>query len=198
MRGKGKKSRKSTIWEVRSSRGAKKGQGTMSLAGCRDSVPAGVWGNAPTVPRPTNPKEAANKGAGSEAPLPVTLRFRRSAPKLLYPQLAYCRAKWARPSSWSYNQSCSFAQAGVSRLWARPKGNENRRSLRSPFGNLRVATTGVDFCRGRRKSRLRACESCHHCLAMGRNPHADGCKNHPNCDPKMKNPRKRVIMLARE
>ena len=52
----------------------------MSLAGCRDSVPAGVWGNAPTVPRPTNPKEVTNKGAGSEASLPVTLRFRRSAP----------------------------------------------------------------------------------------------------------------------
>ena len=51
-----------------------------------DSVPCGVWGNAPTVPRPTNPKEAANKGAGSEASLPVTLRFLRSAPKLLFPQ----------------------------------------------------------------------------------------------------------------
>ncbi len=145
-------------------------KGQLPLAGSRDSVPCGVWGNAPTVPRLTNPKEAANKGAGSEASLPVTLRVRRRAPKLLFPTSVLCRAKWARPCSWSYNQSCSFAQAGVSRLWARPKGNENRRSLRSPFGNLRVATTGVDFCRGRRKSRLRACESCHHCLAMGRKP----------------------------
>ena len=59
----------------------KKGQGTMSLAGCRDSVPAGVWGNAPTVSRATNSKEALNKGAGSEASLPVTLRSRRSAPQ---------------------------------------------------------------------------------------------------------------------
>jgi hypothetical protein len=42
-------------------------------------------GEAPTVPRPTNPKEAANKGAGSEASLPVTLRSRRSAPELLFP-----------------------------------------------------------------------------------------------------------------
>ena len=65
---------------------AKKGQGTLSLAGCRDSVPAGVWGNAPTVPLPTNPKEVANKGAGSEASLPVTLRVRRCALKLLFPQ----------------------------------------------------------------------------------------------------------------
>ena len=151
----------------------KRVKGQLPLAGCRDSVPAGVWGNAPTVPRPINPKEAANKGAGSEASLPVTLRFRRSAPKLLYPQLAYCRAKWARPCSWSYNQSCSFAQAGVSRLRARPKGNENRRSLRAPFGNLRrrnfwgcplldFIVAGENHACGR--------ESCHHCLAMGRKP----------------------------
>ena len=34
----------------------------LPLAGSRDSVPCGVWGNAPTVLRPTNSKEAANKG----------------------------------------------------------------------------------------------------------------------------------------
>ena len=54
------------------------GQGTASLVG--------GWGNAPTVPRPTNPKEAANKGAGSAASLPLTLRVRRRAPKLLFPK----------------------------------------------------------------------------------------------------------------
>ena len=31
---------------------------------------------------------ALNQGAGSEASLPVTLRSRRSAPKLLFPQLS--------------------------------------------------------------------------------------------------------------
>ena len=41
----------------------------------------------------------STKGAGSEASLPVTLRSRRSAPKLLCPLLAHCRAKWARPHS---------------------------------------------------------------------------------------------------
>ena len=61
-------------------------KGQLPLAGSRDSVPCGVWGNAPTVPRSTNPKEATNKGAGSEASLPVTLRFLRSAPKLLPPR----------------------------------------------------------------------------------------------------------------
>ena len=69
------------------------------LAGSRGSAPCGVWGNAPTVPRATSISNALNKGAGSEASLPVTLRSRRSAPKRLYPLLAHCRAKWARPHS---------------------------------------------------------------------------------------------------
>ena len=47
-------------------------KGGFPLAGSRDSVPCGVWGNAPTVSRATNFKEALNKGAGSEASLPVT------------------------------------------------------------------------------------------------------------------------------
>ena len=97
---------------------AKRGQGgdfvpfRLPLAGSRDSVPCGVWGNAPTVPRATSMPNALNKGAGSEASLPVTLRVRRRAPKLLYPQLAYCRAKWARPNSWSCDHSRSFPKAG--------------------------------------------------------------------------------------
>ena len=71
---------------------ARRGQGgdfvpfRLPLAGSKDSVPCGGWGNAPTVPRPINPKEAANKGAGSAASLPLTLRVRRRAPKLLFPQ----------------------------------------------------------------------------------------------------------------
>ena len=66
------------------SRGGVKGQ--LPLAGSRDSVPCGVWGNAPTVPRQTSISNALNKGAGSEASLPVTLRVRRRAPQLLFPQ----------------------------------------------------------------------------------------------------------------
>ena len=140
MREKGKKPQKGTAWEKRSSRAAEKGsRGNCPLQGQGAELPCGVWGNAPTVPRATSMPNVLNKGAGSEASLPVTLRVRRRAPKLLYPQLAYCRAKWARPSSWSYNQSCSFAQAGISPLRRRPKGNENRRSLRSPPTPLRSA-----------------------------------------------------------
>ena len=57
----------------------------MPLAESRGGASGGVWGNAPTVPRATNSKDEVNKGAGSEASLPVTLRFLRSAPKLLSP-----------------------------------------------------------------------------------------------------------------
>ena len=99
-------------------------KGQLPLAGCRDSVPAGVWGNAPTVSRATNSKGTANKGAGSEASLPVTSRSRRSAPKLLYPQLAYCRARWARPTSMGegFLSMLVFFVAGVSPLRRRQGG----------------------------------------------------------------------------
>ena len=92
------------------------------------SVPCGVWGNAPTVPRVTIPKKKTTKGAGSEASLPVTSRFLRSAPKLLFPTPMLCRARLARPCSWSFKHSWSFPQARVSPLRRRQKGNGNGRS----------------------------------------------------------------------
>ena len=49
------------VRKVRQSRAAKKGQGGIPLAGSRDSVPCGVWGNAPTVLRALNSKEEVNK-----------------------------------------------------------------------------------------------------------------------------------------
>ena len=103
-------------------------KGQLPLAGSRDSVPCGVWGNAPTVPRQTYSKEAANKGAGSEASLPVTSRVLRRASKLLIRPTVLCRAKWARPNclsfrqSWSFPQAGDFAPAGASRgLCGRPR-----------------------------------------------------------------------------
>ena len=71
----------------------------MPLAGSRDSVPCGVWGNAPTVSRETSISNALNKGAGSEASLPVTLRVRRRAPKLLFPPRFREEAKKTRRRS---------------------------------------------------------------------------------------------------
>ena len=113
---------------------AKKGQGGTSslfvcpLRGQGAELPCGVWGNAPTVSRATNSKEAPNKGAGSEASLPLTSRSRRSAPKLLYPLLAHCRAKWTRPRcmisdhSWSFPQAGDFASAEATRgQWKQTK-----------------------------------------------------------------------------
>ena len=93
-------------------------KGGFPLAGSRDSVPCGVWGNAPTVPRATNSKEEVNQGAGSEASLPVILRVLRRAPKPLYPITVPCRARWARPSCWcrrhsgAVKQACFLPQAG--------------------------------------------------------------------------------------
>ena len=79
---------------------ARKGsRGKFPLAESRGSASGGVWGNAPIVPRATSMPNALNKGAGSEASLPVTSRSRRSAPKLLFPSTQHCRAKWARPTS---------------------------------------------------------------------------------------------------
>ena len=117
-------------------------KGGFPLAGSRGGAPCGVWGNAPTVPRATNFKEAAHKGAGSEASLPVTLRSRRSAPNLLFSLLAHCRAKWARPNCWSFRHSCSFPKAGDFASAEATKGHENRRmsavALWKPSGRTHV------------------------------------------------------------
>ena len=56
-------------------------KGQLPLAGCRDSVPAGAWGNAPTVGRVTYSKRKVKHGtlvAGSEASLRTNSRSRRS------------------------------------------------------------------------------------------------------------------------
>ena len=110
----------------------------MPLAGSRDSVPCGVWGNAPTVPRPTNPKGQVNKGAGSEASLPVTSRVLRRAPNLLFRPLAHCRAKWARPTSIERRFRCwSFSLQRISRLRTR-QGGLSARTL-DPFPCLTLS-----------------------------------------------------------
>ena len=104
---------------------ARKGsRGKFPLAGSRDSVPCGVWGNAPIVPRATSMRNALNKGAGSEASLPVTLRVRRRAPKLLFPSTQHCRARWARPTSMGegFLSMLVFFVAGISPLRRRQGG----------------------------------------------------------------------------
>ena len=70
----------------------------------------------------------STKGAGSEASLPVTLRSRRSAPKLLCPLLAHCRAKWARPHSRSTTPCPCFSP---------PNGYPNPKDTRKPAAQNR-------------------------------------------------------------
>ena len=43
-------------------------KGQLPLAGSRDGVPCGVWGNAPTVPRQTYSKEEVNKVQAAKRP----------------------------------------------------------------------------------------------------------------------------------
>ena len=97
---------------VTSTQSRKGVKGQLPLAESRGSASGGVWGNAPTVFRALNSKGAANKGAGSEASLPQTLRVLRRAPKLLIRPTVLCRAKWARPCCWSERASWSLSQAG--------------------------------------------------------------------------------------
>ena len=76
-------------------------KGQLPLEGCRDSVPAGAWGNAPTVGRLTYSKGKVKHGtlvAGSEASLRTNSRSRRSG--IPHPRkkstMVVCAAKGSR------------------------------------------------------------------------------------------------------
>ena len=97
---------------VNSTQSRKGVKGQLPLAESRGSASGGVWGNAPTAPRATSMPNVSNKGAGSEASLPVTSRVLRRASKLLIRPTVLCRAKWARPCCWSERASWSLSQAG--------------------------------------------------------------------------------------
>ena len=101
-------------------------------------LPCGGWGNAPTVFRALNSKEAPNKGAGSEASLPVTLRIRRCAPSCSTSYLHIVAPNGRDHAAGLADITALSRKQEISPLRRRPKGNENRRSLRSPFGNLRI------------------------------------------------------------
>ena len=132
---------------MRSSWAAK--NGSRGNAPCRVKGQRPLWGlgQRPNCFSGAQFKETAHKGAGSEASLPVTLRFLRSAPKLLFRLLMLCRARWARPNGWSFKHSCFFLKAGNFASAEATKGHENRRSLRSPFGNLRCAPMFIELYR---------------------------------------------------
>ena len=90
-------------WESRGSKTLWQGQGAAPLVGF-GATPQLFRGRPAFQTRST-------KGAGSEASLPVTLRSRRSALKLLYPSTQHCRARWVRPDCMTFDHSRSFPQA---------------------------------------------------------------------------------------
>ena len=93
--------------------GSQKGQGTMSLAGSRGGAPLWGLGQRPNCSTGDQyVQRAQQKVQAAKRPLPVTSRFLRSAPKLLFPTSVLCRAKWARPTCLSFRHSNSFPQAG--------------------------------------------------------------------------------------
>ena len=99
---------------TQSREGVKGGLRPFSSAPCRVKGQRPLWGlgQRPNCFSSSLLKGRSQQCAGSEASLPVTSRSRRSAPKLLYPLLAHCRAKWARPRCMISDHSWSFPQAG--------------------------------------------------------------------------------------
>ena len=128
-------------------------KGGFPLAGSRGGAPCGVWGNAPTVARATNSKGKINKGAGSEAALPVTLRSRRSAPQAALSNLPHIVASDGRDRIACFPDIVGlFRKQGISRLRARPKGFAIALWKPSQCTPMRL-----DFYCGRGKTHLRAC-----------------------------------------
>ena len=129
---------------VKPTQSRERGQGKGKISPCRVKEQRPLWGlgQRPTVFRALNSKRTAHKGAGSEASLPVTSRFLRSAPKLLFRLLMLCRARWARPNGWSFKHSCFFLEAGNFASAEATKGHENRRmsavALWKPSGRTHV------------------------------------------------------------
>ncbi len=124
---------------VNSTQSRKGVKGQLPLAGSRDSVPCGVWGNAPTVPRQTYSKEEVNKVQAAKRPCPKLCASSDAPPSCSFDQLC-CVAPNGRDRTACLSDVAGlFRKQGNSRLRARVGGNENRRSLRSPPTPLRSA-----------------------------------------------------------
>ncbi len=114
----------------------KKGQGAMPLAESRGGASGGVWGNAPTVFRVLSSKRTVNKGAGSEASLPVTKKPSNTVQVTWEATAEGVQRAIGKPSGsysfYHYNRKVNSGSAkssltfyccrGISRLRARPKG----------------------------------------------------------------------------
>ena len=83
-----------------------------------------MWGlgQRPNCSSGDHSKGTAHKGAGSEASLPVTLRIRRCAPKLLFPHLCCVAPDGRDRTAGLADHSGSFPKAGGSPLRRRGGG----------------------------------------------------------------------------
>ena len=121
---------------------ARRGQGGIPLAGSRDSVPCGAWGNAPTVGRLTYSKGKAKHGtlvAGSEASLRSNSRSRRSG--IPHPRkkstMVVCAAKGSRGRP----QTSSVLTA----LWSPPQ-RRNPLQHKNQLAQTHKAANIIAFC----------------------------------------------------
>ncbi len=101
-------------------------EGLCPFAGSRDSVPCGVWGNAPTVIRQTYSKGEVKQSRGSEASRAQTLRFLRSAPQAALFNVCAVSRRWRDRTACLSDMAACFRKQGF-RACGRESG-----ALRSP------------------------------------------------------------------
>ena len=142
----------------------------MPLAESRGGASGGVWGNAPTTGRATIPKEAASKGCRQRSVPASNFALPQDRPNLLYQPLAHCRAKWARPRSWSCRHSMTFPQAGISPLRRRQGAMETDEVRDRPLGNLRCTLPYLTFIGSRQIFGIRTSKSTHKSAFSGVSP----------------------------
>ena len=97
-------------------------KGQLPLAGSRDSVPCGVWGNAPTVPRQTYSKEEVNKVQAAKRPCPKLCASSDAPPSCSFDQLCCVAPNGRDRTAWLPVIAGLFRKQGISRLRARVGG----------------------------------------------------------------------------
>ena len=153
MKNKGEKKQKATrgrSMEERPTQSRKGVKGQLPLAESRGSASGGVWGNAPTVPRQINSKRKVNRRRRQRS-VPAS-NF--AHPQMRPPSCSTHHLRIVAPNGRDHIVDLAtivalFRKQGISRLRARPKGNGNGRSPRSPFGNPRCTLLLVELFHGK-------------------------------------------------
>ena len=108
--------------EERPTQSRKGVKGQLPLAGSRDSVPCGVWGNAPTVPRQTYSKEEVNKVQAAKRPCQKLRASSDAPPSCSFDQLCCVAPNGRDQTAWLPVIAGLFRKQGISRLRARVGG----------------------------------------------------------------------------